>query len=45
MLGLQMYKRILYQNAVCLFTVEGKNISMLVINPDTLEEIDQLKLR
>lgn len=33
------------QNAVCLFTVEGKSISMVVINPDTLEEIDQLKLR
>ena len=33
------------QNAVCLFTVEGKEISMIVINPDTLEEIDQIKLR
>ena len=33
------------QNAVCLFTIEGKEISMIVINPDTLEEVDQLKLR
>ncbi len=31
------------QNAVCLFTVEGKKIKMVVINPDTLEEIDDLE--
>ena len=30
------------QNAVCFFTVEGDKISMVVINPDTLEEIDKL---
>ena len=33
------------QNAVCLFTVEGEKIDMVVINPDTLEEIDRLRLR
>ena len=33
------------QNAVCLFTVEGESISMVVINPDTLEEVDHLKMR
>ena len=33
------------QNAVCLFTVEGGKVTMVVINPDTLEEIDQLVLR
>ncbi len=33
------------QNAVCFFTVEGENVSMIVVNPDTLEEIDKLKLR
>jgi hypothetical protein len=31
------------QNAVCMFTVEGKKIKMIVINPDTLEEIDKLE--
>ncbi|MBA7541825.1 hypothetical protein ES705_34141 [subsurface metagenome] len=33
------------QTAVCLFTIEGKNVEMVVINPDTLEEVDKLKLR
>ena len=33
------------QNAVCMFTVEGKNVEMVVINPDTLEEVDRLKLK
>ncbi len=33
------------QNAVCMFTVDGNSVSMIVINPDTLEEIDKLKLR
>jgi hypothetical protein len=30
------------QNAVCFFTVKGSKIKMVVVNPDTLEEIDQL---
>ena len=33
------------ENAVCLFYVEGKRVSMKVINPDTLNEIDELLLR
>lgn len=33
------------QNAVCMFRVEGKKVSMVVINPDTLEEVDSLELR
>ena len=33
------------QNAVCLFKVNGKKLSMVVINPDTLEEVDSLKIR
>lgn len=33
------------QNAVCMFTVDGNSVSMIVINPDTLEEIDKLKLK
>ncbi len=33
------------QNALCLFYVDGKHISMKVINPDTLEEVDSLELR
>lgn len=31
------------QNAVCMFSVDGKSIKMVVINPDTLEEIDTLE--
>ncbi|MEN8187419.1 MAG: hypothetical protein ABFR05_09845 [Bacteroidota bacterium] len=30
------------QNAVCFFTVEGENVKMEVVNPDTLEKIDEL---
>ncbi|MBK6929531.1 MAG: metallophosphoesterase family protein [Saprospirales bacterium] len=33
------------QNALCLFEVSGKNISLRVMNPDTLEEIDRVELR
>ncbi len=33
------------QNALCFFTVEGPHVSMKVINPDTLEEIDSLDLK
>lgn len=33
------------QNALCLFYVDGKKITMKVVNPDTLNEIDQLRLR
>jgi hypothetical protein len=33
------------QNAVCIFTIEGEKVEMVVINPDTLEEIDHLKIR
>ncbi len=30
------------QNAVCFFTIKGNSLKMTVVNPDTLEEIDQL---
>jgi chitodextrinase len=33
------------ENAVCLFYINGKNISMKVLNPDTLNEIDEIKIR
>jgi hypothetical protein len=33
------------QNAVCFFTVEGEKVELVVINPDTLEEIDRLTLK
>ena len=33
------------ENAVCLFYVEGESITMKVLNPDTLSQIDQIKLR
>ncbi|RMG27125.1 MAG: hypothetical protein D6730_07830, partial [Bacteroidetes bacterium] len=33
------------QNALVFFEVEGKKIYMRVLNPDTLEEVDELQLR
>ena len=33
------------ENAVCLFYIEGKKIKMKVINPDTLNPIDEIVLR
>lgn len=33
------------QNALCLFDVSGKKIVLRVINPDTLEEIDNVTIR
>lgn len=33
------------ENAVCIFAVDGKNVSMKVINPDTLNDIDSVRLR
>lgn len=33
------------ENAVCLFYVEGRKVTMNVLNPDTLNEIDDLELR
>jgi len=33
------------QNALVLFHVNGKDIEMEVLNPDTLEEVDRLKIR
>jgi len=33
------------ENAVCLFYVNGDQITMKVINPDTLNDIDEVKLR
>jgi 3',5'-cyclic AMP phosphodiesterase CpdA len=33
------------ENALCLFYVDGKTIKMKVVNPDTLNEIDEIKLR
>lgn len=33
------------QNALVFFYIEGKKISMKVLNPDTLEEVDELEMR
>jgi hypothetical protein len=33
------------ENAVCLFYINGKSINMKVLNPDTLNEIDEIKIR
>ncbi|WP_340063612.1 hypothetical protein [Ascidiimonas aurantiaca] len=33
------------ENAVCLFYVDGKKVRMKVINPDTLNTIDEIELR
>ncbi|MGB5499892.1 MAG: hypothetical protein WBM77_13265, partial [Maribacter sp.] len=33
------------QNAICLFYVNGKSIKMKVVNPDTLNVIDEIQLR
>ncbi|MGB4959810.1 MAG: metallophosphoesterase, partial [Saprospiraceae bacterium] len=33
------------ENALCLIYVDGKKVKMKVINPDTLNEIDQVQLR
>jgi 3',5'-cyclic AMP phosphodiesterase CpdA len=33
------------QNALVIFNVDGDNIFMEVLNPDTLEEVDEMKLR
>ena len=33
------------QNALVFFYVEGNQVEMQVLNPDTLEEVDKLKLR
>ncbi len=33
------------ENAVCLFYIDGDKITMRVINPDTLNEIDEIKLK
>jgi hypothetical protein len=33
------------ENAVCLFYIDGRKVPMKVINPDTLNEIDELALR
>ena len=33
------------ENALCLFYVDGESIIMKVLNPDTLNEIDEIKLR
>lgn len=33
------------QNAVVFFHINGKSLEMEVLNPDTLEEVDRLKLR
>jgi hypothetical protein len=33
------------ENAVCLFYINGKHITMKVLNPDTLNQIDEIKLR
>ncbi|MGB5227634.1 MAG: hypothetical protein WBN55_05180 [Eudoraea sp.] len=33
------------QNAICLFYVNGKSIKMRVVNPDTLNVIDEIQLR
>jgi len=33
------------ENAICLFHVDGKKIKLEVINPDTLNKIDEIELR
>jgi len=33
------------ENAVCLFYINGKKVDMKVINPDTLNEIDEIELK
>ena len=33
------------ENAICLFYVDGRKIRMKVINPDTLNKIDEIELR
>ncbi|WP_297332632.1 metallophosphoesterase [Flavobacterium sp.] len=33
------------ENALCLFYIEGKKITMKVFNPDTLNQIDEVELR
>ena len=33
------------QNAVCLFYIDGNSVKMKVLNPDTLEEVDEAVLR
>ena len=33
------------QNALVLFHINGKKVSMEVLNPDTLEKFDELELR
>ena len=33
------------ENAVCFFYIHGKSITMKVFNPDTLNQIDEIKLR
>ncbi len=33
------------QNALCFFDIEGKKISLRVINPDTLETLDSVQIR
>ncbi len=33
------------QNALCLFYIDGKSVKMKVLNPDTLEEIEEIVLR
>ena len=33
------------QNALVIFMVEGESLTMEVLNPDTLEKVDQLKLK
>ena len=33
------------QNALVLFTVKGESVSMKVLNPDTLEQVDELEMR
>ena len=33
------------QNALVLFHIEGKRIEMVVLNPDTLEEVDRKVMR
>ncbi len=33
------------QNALCLFYIDGQSVKMKVLNPDTLEEVDEATLR
>jgi hypothetical protein len=38
-------RRFTVQNALCFFDIQGKKIDLRVVNPDTLEWIDRVRIR